>query len=186
MQIVLIRHGKPQSASNDRMCAAGFVAWVKRYAFSKVASTSRPQEDLSSRFSEHFCISSDLIRAIDSAKIAFDHEPAVTEKLLREMDIPRYKIAGKLRAFTWVYLNRALWMLGKKGPFESYSEARERSRNAAVLLQQYATEKQSIVVFGHGYMNLHLRGVLKKRGWKVEEKSNDYWGVSVLNKATEN
>ena len=71
-------------------------------------------------------------------------------------------------------------MLGVSGPFESYQYARERAKLAAQQLIELATIEGKVVLFGHGYMNLHIRRALAKQGWKVHSKSNAYWGVSTL------
>ena len=43
-----------------------------------------------------------------------------------------------------------------------------------------AYEKGKVVLFGHGYMNLHIRRVLIKQGWSLHCKSNAFWGLSSL------
>jgi len=96
------------------------------------------------------------------------------------MDIPRYKLPFKLKAMTWVYLCRALWMLGLKGSFESYRSAKKRSERAAEELIELANIKGKVVLFGHGYMNLHIRKILIQKGWSLNCKSNGFWGLSSL------
>ncbi|MEM0912777.1 MAG: hypothetical protein AAGJ37_17510 [Pseudomonadota bacterium] len=98
----------------------------------------------------------------------------------REMDIPRFKLPFVLNAWTWVYLNRFLWMLGKRGAFESYKEARARSALAASELMNIAKNERDIIVFSHGYLILHMRKHLRDLGFKQLSSSNDYWGVSVF------
>ena len=180
MEIVLIRHGQPVSATNERLNSKGFVYWVKRYHHADIAEHSRPNWHADSLIKNAYLISSDLKRAKDSAQIAFNRKPKETLRCLREMDIPRYNLPFVLRAWTWVYLNRALWMLGKKGKFESYREAKERAVTAAEALIDKAEEHGVIVAVGHGFMNLHIRNHLARNGWIVKEKDNDYWGKSRL------
>jgi hypothetical protein len=103
-----------------------------------------------------------------------------TFQLFREMEIPRYKFPFRLKAWTWVYLSRALWILGLKGSFESYKQAKVRAELAAIKLTELANEKGKVVVFGHGYMNLHIRKSLVKKGWQLNNKSNNFWGVTSL------
>ena len=71
-------------------------------------------------------------------------------------------------------------MVGLKGSFESYKLAKQRSELAADELVDIAKEKGKVVLFGHGYMNLHIRRVLIKRGWALNCKSNAFWGLSSL------
>ena len=71
-------------------------------------------------------------------------------------------------------------MIGFKGTLESYKTAKKRAELAADELIQLANEYSSVVLFGHGYMNLHIRRELASNGWTVSCKDNDYWGLSRL------
>ena len=95
---------------------------------------------------------------------------------------PRYKIPFRLNAWTWVYLCRVLWMLGLKGQFESFTIAKKRAELAADELITLATKKDKVIVFSHGYINFYIRKSLVKKGWKLTEKSSDYWGLTKLYK----
>ncbi len=111
MEIILIRHGKPTSANNPVLNAVDFTKWIRRYNFSNVSKHSRP-EYIKDEFKSHFIVSSDLLRAIDSANIYTGLSPKCTSKLYREMEIPRYKFPFRLKAMTWVYLNRVFLDVG--------------------------------------------------------------------------
>jgi len=179
MEIILVRHGKPASANNAVLNVPGFANWVRRYNASEVSEQSVP-ESKNNKYQSYYLISSDLKRAVHSALIYTGNKPNQELKLLREMEIPRYKLPFRLKAFTWVYLNRALWMLGLKGSFESYTDAKARAKIAADKLISLAKEKNNVIVFGHGYMNLHIRKYLISKGWQLNSKSNCYWGVTSL------
>ena len=146
---------------------------------SYVANDSRPS-DVDNSFTKHFLISSTLKRAVHSAEIYTGRKPDMQLSILNEMDIPRYKLPFKLNAWAWVYLNRVLWMLGVRGRFESYREARKRSFVAANKLIELVRNENRVVVFGHGYMNYHLRKVLIKHGWRLVSKSSDFFGGTRL------
>lgn len=178
MKIVLVRHGRPASAENIVVDSVGFAKWVKAYDKSLVSSDSRPSQVLRDKFKGFYIVSSDLPRAIHSSSIALDLKPHHQSRLLREMEIPRYKLPFAFKAFTWVYINRLLWMLGKKGPFESYTEARARAKKAAHELVQTAKVEGKVIVFAHGYLNLHMRKYLRKAGFVQQSTSNGYWGIS--------
>lgn len=181
MEIVLVRHGKPISASNPKLDVVGYAKWIKNYNASLVAECSRPLQ-IDSDFSSFYCVASDYKRAIHSAKIYLNRGPELTDRIYREMDIPRYKLPVSMRAWTWVYVSRALWMLGIRGPFESFQQAKQRADEAANKLLNLADEHQKVIVFGHGFMNRYIRIVLRKKGWLVLSKSDAYWGISRLSK----
>lgn len=180
MRIFLVRHGRPEKAGNEVCNSAGFANWVKNYNHSVVSNDSRPSYSIPTVFQGCYVVSSNLPRAIDSCKIFLGKAPDMQSSLYREMDIPRFKLPFALRAWTWVYLNRALWMLGKRGSFESYSDARLRAKIAAKELVNLAKKHEDIIVFAHGYLNLHMRKHLRQSGFKQITKSNSYWGVSAF------
>lgn len=180
MKIILVRHGRPEKSENRRLNSAGFAGWVRNYNHSLVANDSFPTAPLGLDYGDYFTVASDLPRAIHSSRISLNKDPNITTPLLREMEIPRFKLPFRLRAWTWVYLNRALWMLGKRGRFESYMEAKVRAERAAEELVNIAKREDRIIVFAHGYLNLHMRKHIRKRGFKQISKSNDYWGVSIF------
>lgn len=177
LEIILIRHGKPQSAHNDKVNAIDYLKWIRAYDLSKVADTSRPEE-IQTELGSYYLISSDLARAIHSTELYTQRSPDLISSLFKEMDIPRYKLPFTLRPMTWVYLCRALWMLGIKGPFESYKAAKQRAQLATEQLIEIAGKEDKLVLFGHGFMNLHIRKQLLATGWEMKCKSNGYWGVS--------
>ncbi|GGF80356.1 hypothetical protein GCM10011338_35780 [Alteromonas lipolytica] len=131
-------------------------------------------------FAHHYRVASDLPRAVHSCVIATGQAPQSVSKLYREMEIPRYKLPFSMRAWSWVYLNRLLWVAGKPGPFESYQEARERAREATESLVSLAETHEQVVLFAHGFFNLHLRRYLQQAGWQLQEKSGKFWGVTRL------
>lgn len=179
MEIILIRHGKPTSANNPVIDVCEYTHWIRRYNASNVAINSRP-ENINVHYKSFYTVSSDLKRAIHSAKIYVGRAPEVIDELYREMDIPRYRYPFKLTAWNWVYFSRFLWMLGFKGSFESFKQAIQRADEAAVNLIEIAKDQDKVVLFGHGFMNRYIRKSLIKKGWVLNAKSNAYWGVTSL------
>jgi len=181
MEITLIRHGKPTSASNPIVNARGYIHWIKQYKHSDVAKNSRP-ETVNDSYKSCMVVSSDLTRAIHSANIYLDKPPEIIDKLYREMEIPRYKLPFTLKAWNWLYLSRILWIIGYKGPFESFKQAKERAdlaTNKLIDIAQSQKDKK-LVLFGHGFMNRYIRKSLMQKGWQLHTKSNAYWGVTSL------
>lgn len=179
MEIILIRHGKPKMNNNSVLSASEFTHWVRNYNNSEVEGDSKPpNKNLNSK--RAYIISSDLARAIHSAIIYTNKTPDLVSTAFNEIEIPRYKIPFRFKPITWVYLSRVLWLLGVKGNFESYPQAKVRSEIASNELVNLVKEKETVILFGHGYMNLHIRKQLIKKGWVLHSKSNDYWGVTSL------
>jgi len=183
MEIILIRHGKPEAATNPRVTASGFAHWVKNYKNSGLTRQSQPPAELNTLINNNYLISSDLKRAKQSAERCTGRTPTQQFKILREIDIPRYKFPFTLKANTWLYLNRIVWILGLKSSTESYQQGKIRALIASEQLEKLAKEQSKIVVFGHGYINIHIKRKLMKKGWLLDVKSNDYWGVTHLKSA---
>lgn len=178
MEIILIRHGKPLSATNEKMPASGFIRWVRAYNKSDLDPNSVAHEQLD--LGSYYVMSSKLKRARLSALHYTGIEAKEHLPIFNEMDIPRYKIPITLKAWHWVVLNRALWILGLKGPFESFSQAKARAQLAAILLDEKAHEHGKVAIFAHGMTNRYVRIYLQKRGWELQAKDNNYWGINKL------
>ena len=178
MEIILIRHGKPLSAHNEKLTADGFEQWVKDYDLSELDSASQPHQKLD--LTPYYILSSDLKRAIDSTQVYCQRLPTESLPIFREMDIPYYPSNWRVRAWTWVYWNRLRWILGKPGPFESFADAKKRAQQGAELLETYADKHGKVVVFAQGMINRFIRQNLAKKGWDVVEKNDKYWGVNRL------
>lgn len=179
MEILLVRHGKPRTATSEPLNASEYAKWVRRYDLSDVADDSRPDYQVEA-LSDCYIVSSQLNRAIHSCEIFTGRKPDQISPLFKEMDIPRFKLFGKFKPMTWVYLCRVLWMLGKNGPFESYREAKLRAEQAASELVSLAQTHQKVVLFGHGFLNFHIRKALMKQHWNLQFKNSAYWGKSKL------
>ncbi|MFD2164719.1 phosphoglycerate mutase family protein [Thalassotalea euphylliae] len=182
MEIVFIRHGEPASNHNNKLTSKQYKAWVEQYNASSVADTSRPNDSFTDDFANYFVVSSSLQRAIESCEIYTKQSPQLILDILNEMDIPFYTLPLKLKAWTWLYLSRVLWTFGVVGKFECYLFARQRAKSATVELQKIAEKHDKLLVFGHGYMNAHIRRLLVRNGWTMESKNNHYWGVTRLTK----
>lgn len=175
-EILLIRHGKPQSATNFRVTPAGFARWIRNYNKSEVDNTSRPEQKCD--LTDHFVISSTLPRAIHSAAIYTGMLPRETHCELNEMDIPYYNLPFQLKAWSWVYLNRLFWLMGASSRCESFQEAKMRIRLGADIVERYANEHTKVAVFAHAMTNRYLASLLVKNGWRCEHKEFHYWGVT--------
>lgn len=179
-EVVLIRHGKPLSAHNEKVNSADYANWVRNYNKSILDPSSHPKQKVPVENS--YIIVSPLLRAKLSA--AYYGVTQVNEELsyLKEMDIPYYKLPFILRSLHWVVVCRALWFMGFKGRFESFQFARQRVNTLSRHIDELSKSHQRIVLFGHGMTNYFTRRSLMKSGWELLQKDGDFWGVTVLQK----
>lgn len=179
-EVILIRHGKPLSAHNDRINAAQYTRWVRAYGKSSLDPCSVPKHKV--ELNNSYIVVSPLHRAKLSAQhygvTRIDEECP----LLREMDIPYYKLPFRLRAWHWVLMCRTLWFLGKAGRFESFSAAKNRVSALTERIETLTLQHDRLILFGHGLTNYFTRKSLIKQGWKLKSKDSDFWGVTVLQK----
>jgi len=182
MEIILIRHGKPSAAINPKLSASGFANWVLDYDESDVSCESLPPDALAKLIKDHFIISSHLARSIDSVKKCLNAEPDLIHRKFREMEIPSYKLPFRLKAYTWLVVNRIAWFAGVNGNVESFKAAKLRAKNAAAGLMELASEHNKVAVFGHGLVNKSMANVLKKEGWHCTFEGKGYWSTINLRK----
>jgi len=180
MEIIFIRHGKPNGATNPKLTSSGFAQWLMTYKQSKVAAESYPPKNLQCLLNTHFIIASDLTRAIHSAYLCLGREPDLKLNQLREIDIPTYHLPFVCRAYSWVFISLLLWFLGAKSNCESIKQVKYRAHESALFLQQLALEHEKIAVFGHSVNNVCVTTELIKLGWFGLPKGNKYWGTIKL------
>jgi broad specificity phosphatase PhoE len=89
MAITLVRHGKSLWVENKRITCQEFKNWVENYDGNGVfEEKSYPLETLNKVNSANIVITSDLKRAVESAKFLNPNLPAVSIPLFREPEIP--------------------------------------------------------------------------------------------------
>lgn len=181
-EILFIRHGRPASENNQSLNAPGFLRWVRDYNRADLHHQSAPHEQLDLR--GYYIMCSDLHRArLSAAKytpLPVNHYNAC----FNEMDIPYYRLPLTLNAWSWVYLNRFLWMLGKAGNFESFADAKVRAKDAVNLIVKHSSAHPKIALFGHGMTSRMMMHYLKKQGWRSSTKDYRYWGAIRLHLTT--
>src|SRR5688572_25391661 len=103
MEILLVRHGRPVAAVNPVTTSPVFAQWVRRYNKSGLRPDRRRPAHLAEGSGPFVVVSSDLLRARQSAERCTGRAPDVLLRTLREMEIPRYRIPGRMRVYTWLY-----------------------------------------------------------------------------------
>lgn len=186
MEIILIRHGKPTAAINPKLSSDGFKRWVRNYNVSLVDPESFYPPELADYLFGYYVVTSQLPRAIDSAKICIKKQPDLTLAELNEMAIPTFTLPialpFKLRAYTWLLISRLCWLAGFNGQVESYKAAKIRAKTSAVYLNALAAQHEHVVAFGHGMMNKTIAKELSKLGWGSATQGKAYWSSIILNK----
>ena len=112
-------------------------------------------------------------RAIETAGLLFDKQVAlkINENLM-ELDYSVVRIPViKLPVKAWQTISRISWMAGVNRKDKPTLKQRKQSLEAYTSeLITFAEKHGESVVIAHGAVNRELIKILKKKGWKLEEK----------------
>lgn len=182
MKICLVRHGKPGLKSGDSMSSRGFFdEWLKKFDSSGIDAWARPPEEMMDKARQcKAVVTSPLQRAHDSARVLFPDRSILVEPSLREFDLPSLPLPFiALSPETWISICRSLWFVGYCSGTESISEARERAKRGAELLQSIAGHNGSVAFVGHGMINTFIARELRQMGWQgPSTPGRQYWDVT--------
>lgn len=176
--IILARHGEPDLSRKMRLNWRGYKYWWRLYDEAGLKPKSKAPKiikDLADQ--SDIIMSSTLPRAIETASRAAGRAPDSTHDVLVEAPLPPPNLGYiRLKPRTWGALARISWLIGFSGEGESNSEAKERAKEAALLLSEQASGGKMLFVAGHGWFNRMIRPELKKLGFKcVEDHGDLHW-----------
>ncbi len=177
MQIVLLRHGKPNVPEYKKLRANELHQWIESYNLAGIVSEPVPSQGatkITNVCSTVAC--SDLARAIESAR-ALRVKISVIEPVFREVGLPFCSFPTlKLPPNIWAALFRVLWFLGYSSNSESIHEARLRASNGAKKLIEMARNNGSVLLIGHGFVNRFIAKELLAEGWQgPKSPGKKYW-----------
>lgn len=174
MEISLIRHGKSQLSENNKIAGLEFKKWVEKYDYLGVFEESTyPSTTLEKVAAANIVITSDLKRAVESARLLNPVIKIISDPLFREAELPSYSsklFNVKLKPSIWAIVLRILWLSGYSYKCESLNQAKFRANKASQHLIDYANEYKSVVLVGHGFFNMLIAKELQKKGWKGTKK----------------
>lgn len=185
MQIVLLRHGKPNIAPPEKIHAHELQQWVDAYNAAGLAAGQAPStESLHIAQTCRAVVCSDLPRSLESARALGLEDIAAIDPVFREMALPYSRFpALKLAPKYWVILFRILWFLGYASNGESLREAKLRVALGATRLQEIAARQGTVLLVGHGMANRFLAQALLAKGWKgPRDPGRDYWSFGVYSR----
>jgi len=184
MKIILLRHGEPDFTAHWLSTKGGASIALESYAASRV-SIAPPTQLCKLPFQVDICVTSNLARAMDSAKLlGFNNSIALA--LFNESALPhpnRFHIPLPWSLFTVFY--RVLWFFGFRQNCEGKLNDRHRARKASRHLCELASKHGFVLLVGHGVMNRLLCSELKKLGWSIDSKNGrGYWSSITLSGPT--
>lgn len=182
MKIILMRHGLPILASDQRVSPFEMKQWIKQYDQSIVGLEGVPNSSLRLAKSAVSIVSSTAPRALSSLQ-AMGCSASVIDAVFCEAQMPtmcwRFP---RLSPFFWTAIFRILWFCGYAPDAESVQAARVRARTAAERLVSLA-EGGIVLLMGHGIMNRLIANELLALGW-VGQPNHErrYWSAGIYSK----
>lgn len=181
LKIVLIRHGKPIVNDLEKITVSQLAEWVQHYDRAPIDLSCHPPLPLLTTVSSIRCIvTSPLRRAVESAKLLApkSNHHVSFEAREAELPIPRF-MKIKMSARTWCALSRVAWFMGLSAQTESLAQAKLRAGIVAQELEALSRQTGSVLLLGHGIMNLLIAQRLRTQGWKsLQVSGKGYWKFS--------
>ncbi|MER2997004.1 histidine phosphatase family protein [Pontibacter populi] len=166
-RIFLIRHARPQVSSKGFVSASHARQYISDYDAAEVEEFVLTHEAIPFKdIRKVHC--STLVRSQLTAKAIFGEEvQLIIDANFREFErrifsLPFIHLPIKL----WLIGARILWFLGfNSRGIETFKQARQRARAAAMQLVNEATQETIAVLVAHGLLNFFIRRELKRLGW---------------------
>ena len=185
MQIILLRHGKP-NVPEQSIRPNKFSEWITAYNCASLCEKSLPSDEtIAISATANAVICSNLSRSIESAQ-RLGLQPTTINSLFREMEIPHWSFPSPaLSPIVWAILFRICWFAGFTSNAESFKDAKLRAISAANQLIKIAHEHNQIIFIGHGLLNRFIAKALLKNGWIGNKNpGKQYWEYGVYTYAT--
>jgi broad specificity phosphatase PhoE len=181
MEITLVRHGKPDFQRGAWVAPAQMRDWVASFNRAGIVSEHPPAPIVSRAQAAATLVCSSLCRSIESAQLLAPNRSILVEDVFREAEMPCSSWrAPKLPAWVWTTLFRAGWICGLSADAESLSTATARARDAAQRLISLARDSGSVLLVGHGIMNMLIARHLMAFGAVGPTRPRaQYWDFSV-------
>ncbi|EAA9297830.1 histidine phosphatase family protein [Salmonella enterica subsp. enterica] len=181
MEIILMRHGKPNFSGSSRVTSLEMNEWISHYDLSDTGSDMPPQSSKALASSALHIISSPLPRALSSLN-ALGREADLIDEVFREAGLPIFRIpAFRLSPIFWAFLFRVMWLCGISPNVESLRIAKQRAVEAAdILVKSAKVSSGPVLLMGHGVMNRLIAKELISMGWKeCRRQGNGYWNAAI-------
>jgi broad specificity phosphatase PhoE len=167
MQIILVRHGRPDHSGASWSTPAGMKTWVERYNAANVVGHERPDTLKQMAATADMVVCSSLLRCVESREHLHCECSTEPDPLFIEAHLPHPEWTFPLMPSRfWRLAFRAAWFLGFARNTEPVSESRRRASAAADKLIELAQTHGNVLLMGHKIMNALIATELRQRGWK--------------------
>jgi broad specificity phosphatase PhoE len=183
MRIVLVRHVRPDMERVRWISHRAFQHYINRYQDVGLASDSTtPGEVRQLVAGAPRVFTSELQRAIDSAKLLLPRAKVISDSVFSEAPLASPPIPGvRLKVPVWAIFARVAWHGGYTPSIEDYGQVKRRALRAISLLTSAAKEDGTTILVAHGYINAIIGRMLRLRGWERTSGSHraEFWNAVV-------
>ena len=182
MEIILLRHGKPDIPISKNINASEFLNWINTYNLAGLCKTSNPTDEVKEVANKCDAVAcSSLLRSIDSAKALGISKITLQSSQFNEAEMPTANWAFlKMPPKLWAIFFRVLWLFGYSENSESIKETKLRASKSAKLLIDLADKHGRVLFVGHGVYNRVLAKELVTLGWSgPKNPGSKYWSFGV-------
>ena len=183
MEIILLRHGKPDINLTGTAYAHEVTHHIERYDHAPVKDTPPAQAiEVASTCDAVVC--SSLVRSHHSAAALNICSIHVVDKIFNEVAMPHFKNGAiKLPIRIWIILYRLMSLANFSRNGESYRQAKKRAKHATAKLIKIATYNKRTLLVGHGFINHLIAKELQKQNWKgPKSPGKHYWSFDTYRK----
>ncbi len=183
-RVIVSRHGRPalNRAVGPRLDWVAYRDWWERYEVGSLAKDQEPPAELVEAVKDvDVVLSSARIRSIETARWATGGREPDPDPVFNEAPLPPPRLKNKTYLpKTWNVMARVVWIFGHKLDGESISEARERSKRAALRMHEAAADGKTVYLAAHGWINRMFRRPMERLGWVcVRDGGDGYWSFRV-------
>ncbi len=184
-RIVLVRHGRPRLDAPKRVAGRELGVWIERYDAAGIDPALPPPARVRALAEDvGTVVSSDLRRAVESAREIAPGREVPADRVFREAGLPRPRAGLRLDPQLWGFAARIAWFCGYSGDAESLVRARERARQGAARLEALCDSHGSAMLVAHGIVNGLIGRELRRAGWRGPRLvTGPYWSHAVFEPA---
>lgn len=162
MKIGLVRHFEVINTPEKFMTYYDFRNWVEEYDQAEI----RMQDDITCDSDWETCYSSDLPRAVNTAKYIFKGE-VIQTRLLREIQIaPVTERKIVLPHKIWLVLGRTAYLFSHQSQPEKIEETKYRVQK--LISEVTSLSVSNVLIVTHGFLMRYIKKELINRGFKGE------------------
>ncbi len=186
MEIVILRHGKPDISVSDKLRACEMREWIESYDSADIDQTHVPPVIALEKAAQcNVVVCSDLKRSVESAGTLKAGHVYLSDAVFREFSLPYMTWHSfRLPPMIWAAFFRMLWFAGFSAGGESFRASRLRVKRGSDKLNEVAAEHGSVLFVGHGLYNCFLAKELLSTGWQgPTTPGKRYWEFGVYTHA---